>query len=71
MFDTGEHGTGGRLGTRALADRSIRPAWVSPVHASLKLAFDHAGKLQVVCIAAKKISLQIQSSSCVLVQLNL
>lgn len=70
MFDTGEHGTGGRLGTRALADRSIRPAWVSPVHASLKLAFDHAGKLQV-CIAAKKFSLQIQSSSCVLVQLNL
>ncbi|KAG1676558.1 hypothetical protein FOA52_000101 [Chlamydomonas sp. UWO 241] len=49
VFDTGEHGTGGRLATRAAADGSLRPAWLprdtpSDLDAGAGLVFDHAAQ---------------------------
>ena len=55
VFDTGEHGSGGRLATRATEDGSIRGAWLrrggdcgrQPDLQAANLVFDHAGGYSV------------------------
>jgi len=47
VFDTGEHGPGGRLATRTSADRSIRRDWLGPAGGHLagaQMRFDHAAQ---------------------------
>lgn len=45
VFDTGEHGPGGRLATRSTADQSLRRAWLpSEGLADANMMFDHAAQ---------------------------
>jgi hypothetical protein len=44
VFDTGEHGVGGRLASRSTADKSMRPKWTPPELQSAGLMFDHAAQ---------------------------
>jgi hypothetical protein len=51
VFDTGEHGVGGRLGTRASCDGSLRLPDRTPLPEHLQaagLAFDHAAQYMTV-----------------------
>lgn len=44
VFDTGEHGPGGRLATRATSDNSLRKAWVPEAALGSNAMFDHAAQ---------------------------
>ena len=45
VFDTGEHGAGGRLATRTTRDKSIRKGMMQDdAYLGSDLVFDHAGK---------------------------
>ncbi|WIA18940.1 hypothetical protein OEZ85_003609 [Tetradesmus obliquus] len=47
VFDTGEHGVGGRAATRSSSDASLHAEWISPSLAAvrnLNLRFDHAAQ---------------------------
>lgn len=44
IFDTGEHGVGGRMATRRSDDESIRDSWMTRELAGAGLFFDHAAQ---------------------------